>query len=263
VTIEEYRAHPALNFSAAKILASQTPAHFRQYVDGGGLEETVAMRMGTGVHDMLQGIPFRGAIKPTHHPDDPLDTWHGAKKWCKAWITEQTEPVFSAEEAEFTLGMRRSLEAHGLFSKIMELCPERERPVFAEYRGVQLKALLDMSGFDSQGNRFIADLKTTDNASPKKWVRKCADMQYNMQASWYSNVLALAENLSERLNFLFGVVESKPPHLVAIYSLPEEAWSQGQAMMDLAVDRYRECMESGVWEGYSNQIQCLEWPRWA
>jgi hypothetical protein len=263
MTIEEYRAHPALNFSAAKILATMTPAHFREYVDGGGIEETVAMRMGTAVHDMLQGLPIRGVIKPAHLPGDPSDTWHGAKKWCKAWIAEQTEPVFSADEYAATMGMRNALEGHSLFSTVMGLCPDREQPVFAEYRGVQLKALLDMSGLDTQGNRFIADLKTTDNASAKKWARKMVDMLYHMQAAWYSNVAALAEGLTERPNFLFGVVESKPPHPVAIYSLPEEAWSNGQAMMDLAVDRYRECCESGIWAGYPEEIQCLEWPKWA
>lgn len=263
MTIDEYRAHPALNFSAAKILATMTPAHFREYVDGGGIEETVAMRMGTAVHDMLQGLPIRGVIKPAHHPDDPADTWHGAKKWCKTWIAEQTEPVFSADEHKATMGMRNALENHGLFSTVMGLCPDREKPVFAEYRGVQLKALLDMSGADSQGNRFIADLKTTDNASPRKWAKKLVDMSYHMQAAWYSNVTALAEGLTDRPNFLFGVVESKPPHLVAIYSLPEEAWSNGQAMMDLAVDRYKECVESGIWVGYEENIQCLEWPKWA
>jgi len=95
MTIDEYRAHPALNFSLAKLLAFKTPAHFQQAKEEPEELDSIAIRMGTAVHDLLQGISRNFAIKPAHREGDPADTWHGSKKWCKEWTAAQTLPIFT------------------------------------------------------------------------------------------------------------------------------------------------------------------------
>lgn len=260
MTVEEYRAHPALNFSRAKLLL-QSPAHF---ISPPPIrDETNAMAAGTMVHSYaIQGIKLPHVIRPENDPETG-EKWHGQRKGCKAWIASQTLPVFTADEVAEQAGMVAALEASTEFQAIRELCPQRERPAFATYRGVEIKALFDMEGADASGTPMIADLKTCASGSPDDFARSAVKFRYALQAVWYSTVLSLEKGLEQRPGFLWVTVESSAPHCVTVYSVSDEAWSAGQVQMDRIIDRYLECTESGIWPGYGSGIQQLPWPRWA
>lgn len=262
MTIDEYRAHPALNFSLAKLLAFKTPAHFQQAKEEPEELDSIAIRMGTAVHDLLQGISRDFAIKPAHREDDPADAWHGSKKWCKEWTAAQTLPIFTQEEYDNVMGMRLALEDDPIFQTVMQLCPVRETPVLAEYRGVPIKALPDMLGYDSQGRRMIIDLKTTADASPAEFSRKCRKLGYHIQRQWYTQAVSLAEGLEEEPVYMLLAVESSKPYLVKPYVFPDEAIEEGQRQMDKIIDLHKQCTETGVWPGYPAAPENLLWPKW-
>lgn len=259
MTPEEYRAHPALNFSRAKLLL-QSPAHFAA---GAQIEPTTAMASGTLVHAYsLQGIKMPYVIRPDNDPETG-EKWHGQRKGCKAWMAAQTLPVFTAEEVADQAGMVAALEASEEFQSISKLCPVRERPAFATYRGVELKALFDMEGVDAGGAPMICDMKTTADGSPEGFARSAVKYRYALQGVWYSTVLALEKSLDARPGFLWITVESSAPYNVTAYSIPDEAWDAGQKQLDRIIDIYLQCQETGVWPGYGTGIQQLPWPRWA
>ena len=131
MTVEEYRKDPALNFSLAKILATETPAHFLEARENPDREETIAMRMGTAVHDLLQGKLQEYAIKPAFNPftRNQADTWHGNKTWCKEWMSEQILPMLSADEYAAVVGMRDALSENPVFQMLQQMCPVVETPV--------------------------------------------------------------------------------------------------------------------------------------
>jgi len=261
MTIEEYRSHPALNYSAAKLLISKTPFHFIKASEAEKEDPSVYMRMGTAVHELLEDKQTEYVIRPDVHPETN-EVWHGSKKWCKEWKAAQTLQVFTSEEIGKILGMRKALEDNPIFQMLLNHCPEREKPVFGTYKGVQLKALLDMAGYDKSGKRMIVDLKTTDDASASGFGRKAKSLLYQCQAVHYTTVLSMAEQLEERPMFIFAVVESSFPHAVAFHGLPQEAWDDGQEKFDRYVDTYKNCMETGIWPAYEYGIQTLDWPTW-
>jgi len=57
ITRENYRSHPALNFSAAKHLL-RSPAHFR-WQEEHPIEQSSAMVIGTEIHRILTGDKAR------------------------------------------------------------------------------------------------------------------------------------------------------------------------------------------------------------
>lgn len=261
MTVEEYRKDPALNFSLAKILATETPAHFLEARENPDREETIAMRMGTAVHDLLQGKFQEYAIKPAFNPitRNQADTWHGNKTWCKEWMSEQILPMLSADEYAAVVGMRDALSENPVFQMLQQMCPVVETPVFATYRGVKIKALPDMIGYDSEGNRFIVDLKTALDVSAFKFAKTVKNMCYHIQQAWYCNAVALAEGLEEKPRYMLFTVEKSRPHLTRSFFLPDKASEQGQRQMDKIIDLYLECMEKDLWPGYPDQPTILPW----
>lgn len=262
MTIEEYRDHPALNFSLAKLLALKTPAHFKLAMEEPQELDSVAIRMGTAVHDLLQGISREYAIQPACNPADSSDLWHGAKKWCKEWKKAQTLPIFTEEDYENVIGMRRALEESPMFQTLMQLCPVRETPVFATYAGVEIKALPDMLGYDSQGRRMIVDLKTSAEISAIEFGRKCRKLGYHIQRQWYTQAVSIAEGLEEEPVYMLLAVESAAPYLVKPYVFPDAAIEEGEREMNKIVRLYKECQESGIWPGYPEAPENLPWPKW-
>ena len=258
MTISEYRQHPALNFSRAKRFL-QSCAHFNAPSDQ---EPSLAMQAGEMVHAYaLQGIKMPYVVRPEIAPDG--SPWHGAKKVCKEWVAAQKAPVFTTDEIGNQAGMVAALEASVEFQAIRELCPNRERPAFATYRGVEIKALFDMEGEDATGVPMIGDLKTCQSGHPDDFVRSCIRYKYPLQAVWYSTVLALEKGLEQRPGFIWVTVESSAPYNVTCYSVPDAAWDTGQRQMDRIIDLYLQCRESGEYPGYGHGIQQLNWPAWA
>jgi hypothetical protein len=259
--LSSYRSHPALNFSSAKALL-QSPAHFKA---GKKTEETPAMASGTLVHAYaLQGIKLPYVVRPDTCPETG-ENWHGQRKGCRAWMEAQSLagiPVFTAEEIEDQAGMVAALEASPEFQAISKLCPIRERPAFATYRGVEIKALFDMEGADASGVPMICDLKTTISGSPRDFARSAAKFSYFLQLAWYSTVMALEKGLEQKPGFLWVTVESSAPYNVTLYSPPDEGWDFGMRQMDKCIDLYLQCKETGIYPGYGSGIQQLPWLPW-
>ena len=256
ITREKYRSHPALNYSAAKHLL-RSPAHFR-WVEEHPIEPTEAMRMGTEIHKVLTGEPIVAIQRPEHNPCDQEDIWHGNKKWCKEWLkAHDPNIVYGLDAFAGIHGAVDAIKRSALAQSILMLCDLREHPIVANYRGIQIKGLLDAVGTDVDGKRFITDLKTTADASPDAFARKARGLAYQMQAFWYCSLLRAHGGLSYMPAFIWLAVETDAPYGVAAYQADEAAMKSGETLMDTAIDRYADCKDSGKWVGYPAEIQTL------
>lgn len=115
---------------------------------------------------------------------------------------------------------------------------------------------------DVLGDRFITDLKSTTDASPEEFAKAAARFHYHQQAAWY---LDLASDLGHpALGFAFIVVEKKPPYLVSVIELDEEALDLGRALNARALALYAACVEADDWPGYTpDGYATVSLPRWA
>jgi len=254
MTTEEYRAHPALNFSLAKNLL-KSPAHFQAALTE-TREPTSAMHIGTIAHAMiLEGKVLADlcAIRP-----------HGmsfVSKEGKAWKAEQTLPIISEDEESDLNLMTQAVRQNVYARSILMGCQHRETPLFASVMGVECKALLDCHGTDGE-QWTICDLKTTQDASPRGFARSVADMHYDLQVAWYSAILAKHEQIETPPFWTWIAVEKKAPFVNVVYTADQ--WHEsGLRKLEIVLDRYKECSASGKWPMPYQGIHQLEKPSWA
>jgi hypothetical protein len=264
MTVEEYRQSPGLNFSSIKHIL-RSPAHF--LAGRGEQEPSLAMRMGSAVDEyVLEGKVRPYAIKPQFRNGDPSDLWQGNKKWCKEWISEKKVEgvsIYSRDEWDKASRMQQALLNSPEFSSLLEMCPNRQTPMFGKYRGLDFKILIDMDGHDSSGNRCLGDLKTANDGSPRGFAKKAYDYDYDIQICLYSTILSIVEDLGTPPSPFWAVVEESQANPVTIYAVPPLAWESGQRKLDKCVDLYLQCTESGEWPAYGSGVQQLQWPTYA
>lgn len=262
MTIEAYRNHSALNFSRMKWLL-KSPRHFM--VEGPReKEETLAMRLGRAVDEWI----LTGEVRPFAIMPEEIEkaTGKGSRTAKQAWLAEQEQQGLTAykqEEYDTQMAMQKALESSPEFQKLLEVCPQRQLPVFAKYRGVEVKALLDLAGHDMSGHRCFGDLKTSVSAAPRDFAKKAANLDYDLQQALYAAALASSEGLEDEPAMFWAVVESSASAPVSIFAVPREAMDSGQRKLNKCIDLYLQCTESGEWPGYGQGIQQLKWPSWA
>ena len=138
-----------------------------------------------------------------------------------------------------------------------------EQSVLWEMDGIRKRARPDFlpSKPSDNGRLLVVDFKTAVDSSPAAFSRSCANFGYAQQDAWYSEGIAKVTGLD--VAFLFVVVEKEPPYVVSVYELDELAKRIGEHRNDIAIRRYIECTESGIWPGYVTGIEQLALPRWA
>ena len=120
---------------------------------------------------------------------------------------------------------------------------------------VEMRARFDLDA-DTSG-----DLKTARDASPKGFARAVAQHGYEVQQGWYQDVRELITG--SRGKFRFIVVESTAPYLVGVYQLDYTFEDMGKAKALAARILYRQCVDAGVWPGYSDDVLTLQPPQYA
>jgi hypothetical protein len=121
----------------------------------------------------------------------------------------------------------------------------------------------------------IVDLKTSKDASEEGFAKSVAEYGYHRQDVHYRQGLAACLKLKDwrDVDFVFVVVESEPPYLVAVYRVSDGSPDEhgdltpddvglGLEQLQAARERFRGCSESGIWPGYSEEIERLELPRY-
>jgi hypothetical protein len=255
MTVEEYRAHPALNFSLAKHLLD-SPAHFKAAQDE-DQETTEAMHVGTLAHAMvLEGKDLRDlyAIKPAG--------MSFASKEGKAWRDAQTLPILKEDDANSIPRMADAITKNPDAARILKACQHRETPLFATLQGVDCKCLLDLHG--EHGDEIaVLDFKSAQSAMPRQFAAAIVDRHYDLQMEWYCQILAMVKGVETRPWWGWIACENKAPFFNVVYQPSDEMIASGQAKLDRVLTLYKECTASGKWPFAITGIQTIELPRWA
>ncbi len=83
-------------------------------------------------------------------------------------------------------------------------------------------------------------------------------------AAWYLDaVTALLEHDPARPPaFVFVMQEKEPPYVVTVCQLSYGALELGRQRNERALNIYRRCRQTGVWPGYSDDIEEIPLPAW-
>jgi len=120
------------------------------------------------------------------------------------------------------------------------------------------------------GRPTIVDFKTSADASPEEFTRSVYKYGYHRQDPHYREGLAACLKCEwDDIDFVFAVVETEPPYLVATYYVsdgspgeygaptPDDV-ERGREQNRIAREVYADCSQSGNWPGYSEEIERLE-----
>ena len=261
-----YHADPvpggSLSVSGAKkLLAPSCPARFH-WNRAHPPAPTAAMEKGTAAHKLVLGT---GA--PIVHID--------ADNWRKDATQEQRDAVRAAGGVPLLTkdylkvqAMVAALREHPLASALFN--PDRgghpEQSLFWQdartgiWRRMRADWLPDLGGW----RPALVDYKTCESADDGAIARAVANLRYDMQADWYAAGVEAITGL--RCPFLFVFQEKEPPYLITVCQLDYDARASGRLRNERAIEIYRDCEESGIWPGYSpdiNEIKTISLPPWA
>lgn len=245
-----YRAFPALNQSAAKVLLEGSPAHYQAYMHT-PQEETKALRFGTFVHSAILEPHTLNDLYATA-PEVDRRTKEGKDTWAAFQTANVGKTILDCEESAIghlvASSGRHALKVHGVEFDATEVM------YHVEYNGVPLKAAIDGVCGD-----YLWDIKTTGHgeATPAGMLKSIRNYRYNLQAYWYRLVYELATG-RRPLGFRFLFIEKEPPFAWAICEVGPELMSWAVSDFEKAVTMYRECTASGVWPAYPQDIQVVD-----
>lgn len=253
----------SLSYSGAKkLLPPSCPAKFK-YEREHPPQPSQAMELGTAAHKLVLGV---GAdIVVLEYEDWRTKAAREARESARAL---GKVPLLPAEYAE-AQAIAAAVHAHPVARYLFDPdygAPERSLFWQDPETGVWLRSRLDWLPFAGRhGHRFIiGDLKTAASADRASIAKAVANFRYFMQAPFYvDGVRALGYD--DDPAFLFVFVETEPPYLVTVAQLDDDAMDAGRTLNRQAIERYRDCMESGMWPGYSDfptDIELISLPPW-
>ena len=254
---EQYNDHPGLSQSGAKILVSQSPAHFKAYLERDRSEQTAAQRLGTLIHlASLQPKVFDATIVVA--PDCDKRTKEGKEIWAAFQSSLQPgQEAISQKDGELVTAV--SIAARAGLDKLMKdfdgVKIETEVPLVGRVNGIDIKGRLDAIITTKSGKKIVVDIKTTTDASLNSFSRDCANYMYFLQSAWYTT-LAHADQ------FVFLAVEKDAPNAWACYTLDEASHQKGLALMNSAIDLFRSCNTFKQFPGYPQEVQTMTLPKW-
>ena len=128
--------------------------------------------------------------------------------------------------------------------------------------GSGVKCKMRADGVIARGRGICFDLKTTaSDASPKAFQREIWDRKYYRQGALYLEGLNRSGIACE--SFCLIVVEKVPPYLVCVYEISDEILAIGREENAASLKVWKSCVDTGIWPGYSPEIQTIGIPSWA
>jgi hypothetical protein len=265
VDFESYCAIDAVNSHVLSGFAQGTPAHVRYAMLHGGHEPTRSLDLGWLVHlAVLEPARFEAEIAVPPKMDRRYK--EGKAAWAQFQAAHENALLVDQDDHTAAVAMRDALLAHPTAGEFFRGRGRNEvTVVWADEPGIPCKARIDRIGTVGE-YPVIGDLKTARCAGRRVFERAIYQYGYHIQAAHYTRgleALAPVPAGNPFRRFVFFVVESAPPHVVACYELDEAAQAQAEIDRQKFLRTWRRCHESGVWPGYGAGIELASLPPWA
>lgn len=219
-----------------------SPAHYKH----GEFKQTAAMFTGSATHSAILE-PDLFAKQYVFLPQGKDRRSSEYKALC---AEHGADNVLTNLDRFQILQMQRAVKANPVANKW--LYEEEGRNELSVYAEDPETGVLVRCRFDRLLNRgFSPDLKTTVDASPRGFSNAIAKYGYAFQAAFYMDTFEWATG-DKLEGFGFLAVESKAPYNVMCYRLDDESIEVGRSQYRAALNKYAECLESGVWHGYDD-----------
>ncbi len=249
-----YHARPELSNSGNNVVIDESPAHFMEYKTNPP-KQTEAMLTGTVVHTAVLEPEL---FLDTHAaaPECDRRTKAGKDLYEEFSLLNAGKTIMKNDLYHQVFGMIGSVMAHPVAKQIL-LKNHNELSFFGELHGVAVRCRPDIL----RAGNLIADLKTTEDASFRGFQKSFTNFKYHRQAAFYLDLVSQVLGVKHD-TFSIIAVEKKPPFAVQVFALDEATIDKGREEYRVGLAIYRECMESGKWPAYSEEIMPLNLASW-
>lgn len=237
------RGLPA-RFSHLKAMA-QSPAHCFDAFQNTRSFDSLATRIGSGVHAMLF--------------DKPCVRWEGKVRNGKVW------DAFKTDHAGKTILTRKEWSRAESIAGAIKRHEEASMLLFGP--GVVVEQTIEWeqcgrkrrSTPDVRCEHYVAELKTTRCAEQGRFVRDGLYRAYHAQIA--DQMLAVAAHTGRRPSKGYVVaVESTSPYPVTVLELTPRALERGEQLCRLWLERLLVCEAANHWPAYLQTIGSFDVP---
>lgn len=247
-----------------RILAVQTDLDAGELVTRDQLESMKGTELKAIIEDLNK--TREGLLSLTGTTEELANILRANGKPVTLWRDLQSEwmrnnghrTVLSADEWDVLHAMRRSVMAHPKAAALLSKKGRAEQSVYWKDKetGVLCRCRPDWLTDDD----FIVDLKSTEDASPEEFARSVANWRYHVQDPFYRDGLTAIKRRPKA--FVFIACEKKAPYAVGVYVLRAEDVELGRMQYRADLKAYAECLRTGVYPAYSNEVESLALPGW-
>jgi hypothetical protein len=267
MTNAEYHAQPALSASGMKLLI-EAPALFdyqRKHP-----RHSDAFDFGSVWHALILGdksAEFEIVQKQNRQKEwvDAYDYDTKSAQECRDRIVAEGKTPILAKDLRLAEAMAERFRGDPWVAEWMDLDKGAiEQSAFWEDRrtGIQLRARFDFLPIAEPGRQFrVIDPKSAKSSNPDQWLRAAADYGYHIQAALY--LRAIKEmGLHPRPDFWFAIQEKRAPYIFQPIRLAPRSLAIGDHLIDVAIDKYIRCAETGHWPGYRDDELVDDLPKY-
>jgi hypothetical protein len=213
---------------------------------------SAAMDFGTAAHTLLlEGeavFMARYAIRPDGHD--------GRTREGKAWNAANFgKEHINAEDLTAIRAMARTINAHptarlalrGGHPEVTAIHRDSETGLWLKVRPDYLTPAL------------AVNLKTCRDNGKDAFTRQSWSLGYHIGAAMSMDVLRA---LGRDVPYAFLTVETEPPYIPAVRVLSDELIQAGRLIYRRALRRWADCLSSGRWPGYADDVETLHPTGW-
>lgn len=247
---------------ARKLLPPGCPAKFRWWVDNQEPFKAVfeegkaAHRKVLGVGPELIVIEGDGKLGP--------EVWNTDKVRAKVAAARARDAVpLKPSQMDMVDAMAAALRSEPMAAQLLDTDQgATELSLFWRDGDVWGRARLDRLTRLRSGRPVVVEYKSCASAAPADAEKAIARYGYHIQGAFH-RAGAIALGLApEDAGFLLVMQEKEPPYLATVVEPDFAAMRIGAIRVRQAFDRYAECVTSGRWPGYADDVVLAELPRW-
>lgn len=255
---DEYRKLMRISYSGLKHLA-RSPAHYWHWFNQPEDPPTPAKLFGNLVHTLV--------LEPTQYEERfvvGLDHDRKSKANKAAWAefeaSNEGKKIITAAQLSEAQSMAEAVRKHPRASLVLSGGVAEQTILWTDPdTGAECKGRFD---YANTTYGLLSDLKTTTDARWDKFAKDVYNYDYYVQGAFYLDGYNAANGTNYE-EFILIAVEKEAPYELICHTLDADALALGRMFYKPLLEKYVECVKSGVWHGYDTRIQSLSLPRWA
>jgi hypothetical protein len=266
VSREVYDSWPYANHSTL-VKFNDSAAHAQEYIlnpppptealELGQAVHQAVLEPGTFVEEWVMGPLAKDGVSS-------LARRSNADKATWAEFNEQNrgKGILKAADWHLCQELRHACWAHPYARQLLGgAVGANELSCIFEDESTAMRCKMRLDRFTSyQGVGAIVELKTAITAHPRRFGAQAARLGYFSQAWQYRYGLAQIDDQYRR--FFWIVVEKTPPYVCAVYEAAPTGLEAGAQEFQAQIQAYARAKETGVWPGYTTEIEPIFVPRW-